>query len=69
MTSINRDRALWSQILLANMCQNFFFQLRQALFGYARNSQCREIFPVFVLGQITGAEIKARANPLNIRVT
>ena len=33
MTSINRDRALWSQILLANAYQNFLFQLRESVFG------------------------------------
>ena len=43
MTSINRDRVFRSQILLANACQNFLFQLRQSVFGHARNSQCREI--------------------------
>ena len=53
MTSINRDRALWSQILLVNACQNFLFQLWQSVFRHARNSQCREILPVLVLGQIT----------------
>ena len=52
MTSINRDRAFRSQILLANACQNFLFQLWQSVSGHARNSQCRKILPVFVLGQI-----------------
>src|SRR5213079_2349332 len=52
MTNINRDRALWSQIMLANAYQNFLFQLWQSVSGYARNSQCREILPVIVLQQI-----------------
>jgi hypothetical protein len=51
MTSINRDRAFRSQILLANACQNFLFQLRQSVFGHARNSQCREILPVLSSGK------------------
>src|SRR4030095_8345436 len=53
MTGIDRDRAFWSQILLANACQNFMFQWWQSLSGRARNSQCREILPVVVLWQIT----------------
>src|SRR5215831_10598058 len=52
MTSINRDRALRSQILLANASQNFLFQLWHSVSSHARNSQCREILPVIVLGQI-----------------
>src|SRR4026208_2224934 len=52
MTSINRDRALLSHILVANACQNFLFQLWQSVFGYARNSQGWKVLPVLVLGQI-----------------
>ncbi len=52
MPRIDRHCAFRPQILLPDPRQNFLVQWRQAFFGYAGNSQRREIFPVTVLGQI-----------------
>ena len=52
MTSIDRDYAFRSQILLPDARQNFFLQFRQTFSRDAGNPQRREIFPIAVLGQI-----------------
>src|ERR1051325_8729857 len=52
MPRVDRDRALRSQILLANACKNLLFELRQSVATRARNSNGWEILPVVVLRQI-----------------
>ena len=52
MTSIDRDGAFRSEILLGDVAENFLFELRQTLSGRAGNAKGGYIFPIFMFGQV-----------------